>query len=132
MEEAGELICIALKSCFMGTVLIGLSLFGSSLPQRRSCKILSDSGRRKPLVRTNLEHFNSFQFHYLLRHHCRLRHRYLATFRLEYEDDYEYKFSVLSTRFRFGGRKFSKCECSEFKTRTRIVVLVLQSEGRYY
>lgn len=66
MEEAGELICIALKSCFMGTVLIGLSLFRSSLPQRRSCKILSDSGKRKPSVRTNLERFNSFQFHYLL------------------------------------------------------------------
>ena len=43
----------------------------------------------------------------------------LATFRLQYEDDYEYEFSVLSTRFRFGGRKFSKCACSELKTRTR-------------
>ena len=47
----------------------------------------------------------------------------LATFRLQYEDEYEYEFSVLSTRFRFGGRKFSKCACSEFK-----IVLVLQSE----
>ena len=43
----------------------------------------------------------------------------LATFGLEYEDDYEYEFSVLSTRFRFEGRKFSKCACSEHKTRTR-------------
>ena len=79
MEEAGELICISLKSCFMGTVLIFLSLMRFSLPQRRSCKFLSDSGRRKPLVRTNLERFESFQFHYLRRHHhryhCRPRHR---------------------------------------------------------
>mgnify|MGYP007058634834 CR=1 FL=1 len=45
--------------------------------------------------------------------------RALATFRLQYEDDYEYEFSVLSTRFRFGGRKFSKCACSEIKTRAR-------------
>ena len=43
----------------------------------------------------------------------------LATFRLQYEDDCEYEFSVLSTRFRFGGRKFSKCACSELKTRSR-------------
>jgi len=42
----------------------------------------------------------------------------IATFRLQYEDDYKYKFSVLSTRFRFGGRKFSKCACSELKTRS--------------
>ena len=27
----------------------------------------------------------------------------LATFRLEYEDDYKYEFSVLRTCFRFGG-----------------------------
>ena len=47
----------------------------------------------------------------------------LATFRLQNEDDYEYEFSVLSTRFRFGGRKFSKCACSELE-----IVLVLQSE----
>ena len=43
----------------------------------------------------------------------------VATFRLEYEDDYKYEFSVLSMRFRFGGRKFSKCACSELETRTR-------------
>ena len=42
-----------------------------------------------------------------------------ATFRLQYEDDDEYEFYVLSTRFRFGGRNFSKCACSELKTRTR-------------
>ena len=42
----------------------------------------------------------------------------IATFRLQYKDDYEYEFSVLSTRFRFGGLKFSKCACSELKTRT--------------
>ena len=36
-----------------------------------------------------------------------------ATFGLEHEDDYENEFSVLSTRFRFGGRKISKCACSE-------------------
>ena len=42
----------------------------------------------------------------------------IVTFRLQYEDDYEYEFSVLSTRFRFGGRKFSKCVCSELKTLT--------------
>ena len=43
----------------------------------------------------------------------------LATFRLEYEDDYEYEFSVLSMRFRSGGQKFSNCACSELETRTR-------------
>ena len=36
----------------------------------------------------------------------------IATFRLEYEDDYEYEVTVLSMRFRLAGRKFSKCECS--------------------
>ena len=46
----------------------------------------------------------------------------IATLRLqdeENEDHYEYEFSVLSTRCRFGGRKLSKCACSELKTRTR-------------
>ena len=47
---------------------------------------------------------------------CRL---IIATFRLQYEDHYEFKFSELSTRCRFGGRKISKCACSELKTRTR-------------
>jgi len=43
----------------------------------------------------------------------------LANFKLQYEDDYKYEFSVLSSRFRFGGRKFSKCACSELNTRSR-------------
>ena len=43
----------------------------------------------------------------------------LATFISEYEYDYEYEFSVLSTRCRFKGRNFSKCACSELKSRTR-------------
>ena len=43
----------------------------------------------------------------------------IGTFRSEDEDDYEYEFSVLSMRIRFGGRYFSKCACSEQKTRTR-------------
>ena len=45
--------------------------------------------------------------------------RILGTFRSEDEDDYEYEFSVLSMRTRFGGRHFSKCARSEQKTRTR-------------
>ena len=44
----------------------------------------------------------------------------VGTFRSEYEYDYEYEFSVLSTRIRFRGRHFSKCACSERKTRTPI------------
>ena len=40
-----------------------------------------------------------------------------------------YEFSVLSTRFRFEGRKFSKCACSELKTGTRNRP---PSEGRYF
>ena len=39
----------------------------------------------------------------------------IATLRLqdeENEDHYEYEFSVLSTRCRFGGRKLSKYACS--------------------
>ena len=43
----------------------------------------------------------------------------IVTFRSEDEDDYEYVFSVLNMRIRFGGRHFSKCACSEQKTRTR-------------
>ena len=42
----------------------------------------------------------------------------LSFFRSEDEDDYEYKFSVLSMRIKFGGRHFSKCACSEQKIRT--------------
>ena len=44
---------------------------------------------------------------------------YIGTFRSKDEDDYENEFSVLSMRIRFGGRHFSKCACSEKKTRTR-------------
>ena len=42
-----------------------------------------------------------------------------ATFRLQYEDDYEYEFSVLSTRFKFGRQIISKRACSKLETRTR-------------
>ena len=41
-----------------------------------------------------------------------------GTFRSEDEGDYEYEFSVLSMRIRFESRHFSKCACSEQKTRT--------------
>ena len=48
----------------------------------------------------------------------------LGTFRSEDKDNLEYEFPVLSMRIRFGGRRrgrhFSKCACSERKTRTRI------------
>ena len=38
----------------------------------------------------------------------------IATFRLEYEEDYEYEFTVLNTRsYRLPGRKCSNCACSE-------------------
>ena len=43
----------------------------------------------------------------------------IETLRSEDEDDYEYEFSVLSMHIRFGGLHFSKCACSEKKTRTR-------------
>ena len=42
----------------------------------------------------------------------------LETFRLKYKDNYEYKFSILNTYFRFGGQNISKCTCSELKTYT--------------
>ena len=56
---------------------------------------------------------------YLKNIQLRLSSNNTVTVRLQYEDDYEYEFSVLSTRFWFGGRKFSKCACSELKTRAR-------------
>ena len=56
----------------------------------------------------------------------------LATFRLEYEDDYVYEFTVLSMRFSLAGRKVLKCTCSELCPRTRSRPRVLQSEGRLY
>ena len=43
----------------------------------------------------------------------------LGTFRWEDEDDYEYEFSAMSMRITFRGQHFSKCACSEKKTRTR-------------
>ena len=43
----------------------------------------------------------------------------IGTFRSEDENEYQYKFSVLSMRIGFGARHFSKCACSEQKTRTR-------------
>ena len=47
----------------------------------------------------------------------------LATFRLEYKDDYKYKFTVLSTRFWLAGQKNFKLVLNAIR--------VLQSEGRY-
>ena len=41
----------------------------------------------------------------------------IGTFRSQDEDEYQYEFSVLSIRIRFGDRHFSKCACSEQKTR---------------
>ena len=41
------------------------------------------------------------------------------------EDDYEYECSALSTRFGFGGRRFSKCACSELNI--KLVLVVVQS-----
>ena len=46
----------------------------------------------------------------------------IGTFRSEDQGDYEYEFSVLSMRIRFGGRNFLKCACSEQKTRTVVVL----------
>ena len=43
----------------------------------------------------------------------------IGTFRSEDEDDYEYEFSVLSMRIRFGSLHLSKSPCSEQKTLTR-------------
>ena len=44
---------------------------------------------------------------------------FARAFRSEDENEYRYEFSVLSMRIRFGDRLFSKCACSEQKTRTR-------------
>ena len=51
----------------------------------------------------------------------------LATFRLQYEDGYVYEFYMLNTRLKFEGRKFSKCACSELKTRTRPLTPIWRS-----
>ena len=74
----------------------------SGLP--KSCSILAEKITKK-MLRSNDE--------------VELVMVLLATFRLEYEDDHEHEFSIPSTRFRFGGPKFSKCACSELETRTR-------------
>ena len=52
----------------------------------------------------------------------------LATFRLEYEDDYEYEFKARALR------KLSPCKRkvhAQYGKLVLVVVLVLQSEGRY-
>ena len=43
----------------------------------------------------------------------------IGTFKSEDKDEYQYEFSILSMRIRFGDRHFSKCACSEQKTCTR-------------
>ena len=48
----------------------------------------------------------------------------IVTFRLEYEDDYEYEVTVLSMRFRLAGENFRSARDHYFK-------LILQAEGRY-
>ena len=53
----------------------------------------------------------------------------VATFRLQYEDDYEYEFSVLSTRFRLEGENFQSARAQNLKL-VLVVFLELQSEGR--
>ena len=50
-----------------------------------------------------------------LRSNCEI----LATFRLENDDDYEYKFSVLSTRSLKNVGLQTMCACLVWKTRTR-------------
>lgn len=66
-----------------------------------------------------LHHFHLWKYLLMLVKYLGLHGNTLATFRLQYEDDYEYNFSVLSTRCRFGGQKILKCACSELKTWTR-------------
>ena len=46
--------------------------------------------------------FSKFTFVFI-KPFCYITNHLIATFRLENEDDYEYEFSVLSTRFRFEG-----------------------------
>ena len=43
---------------------------------------------------------------------------------MEDENHFEYGFSLLSMRIKFEGRFFSKCACSERKTRTRSRLVV--------
>ena len=49
----------------------------------------------------------------------------LGTLRSENEDYYEYEFSILSMRIRFGGRHFSKCACSERKRKGKEMELYI-------
>ena len=88
------------------------------LSPRRGVKI-ADEEFLKVLIELQNSEITLEDYEFLLQLDCPVKPKTLATFRLQYEDDYEYEFSVLSTRFRFGGRKFSKCACSELKTRTR-------------
>ena len=56
----------------------------------------------------------------------------LATFRLKYEDDYDYKFSVLKKKtLSSEGETFRSAHAQNVKF-IHIVDLVLQSEGHYY
>ena len=66
------------------------------------------------VVRTSNKNFFGFYstIIYLLLRDGFVRDEIIATFRLQYE------FSVLSTRFKFEGRKLSKSACSELGTRT--------------
>ena len=66
-----------------------------------------------------LHYFHLWIYLLMLVNYLGLHGNTSVTFRLQYEDDYEYNFSVLSTRCRFGGQKISKCACSELKTQTR-------------
>ena len=66
-----------------------------------------------------LHYFHLWKYLLMLVKYLGLHGNTSATFRLQYEDDYEYNFSVLSMRCRFGGQKILKCACSELKTRTR-------------
>ena len=79
---------------------------------RQNARALQMNPRRQWLVKGNAHWIGT------MKTDSAVQYVVLATFRLQYEDDYEYEFSVLSTRFRFGGRKFSKCACSELKTRS--------------
>ena len=53
----------------------------------------------------------------------------VATFRLEYEDDYEYDFPYWARALGFDGENFRSARAQNLKLEL-VVVLVLQSEGR--
>ena len=116
-----------LNNCFAIPLLMSCSWDGGIVEQRLSLWKLMENRQISPPVskeRSNtvrpktLQRTERIQTYYrksAIPGGCKK----VATFRLQYEHDYKYEFSVLSTRFRFGGRKFSKCACSELKTRTR-------------